>query len=74
MDLIAFYVTGFEGHYPVGTAAIVYAHDREHCKRVLREELSSQRLGRDDPDKWTIEPISPSPSEPMARVLLNGDY
>lgn len=72
--LIAFLVTDFRGHYPVGTAALVYARDREHCKRVLRAELRSQRLGADDPDDWTIEPVTPVPSLPAARVLLNGDY
>lgn len=72
--LIGFLVTSFEGHYPVGTAAIVYGYDREHAKRVLLAELLPQGLGRDNPDEWTIEPVTPAPATPRARVILNGDY
>lgn len=72
--LIGFVVTEFQGHYPVGTAAIVYAYDREHAKRVLRETLLEQGLGRDNPDEWTLEPVTPAPASPRARVILNGDY
>lgn len=72
--LTAFLVTHFEGHYPVGTAAIVYAHDREQAKRLLRDELRKQYLGRDNPDEWTLEPLTPGPTDPHARVVLNGDY
>jgi hypothetical protein len=72
--VIGFLVTGFQGHYPVGTAAVVYAGDREECKRVLRRELRERGLGRDDPDHWTIEPITPAPATPQARIVLDGDY
>lgn len=72
--LIAFAVTGFKGHYPVGTAAIVWAEDREQCKRVLRAKLLEQRLGGDSPDEWTISPLTPCPSEPRAAILLDGNY
>lgn len=73
-DLICFLVTDFQGHYPVGTCAIAYARDREHCRRVLRRELHEHSLGRDDPDRWTITPITPAPSTASATVVLDGNY
>jgi hypothetical protein len=72
--LIGFVVTNFEGHWPVGTAAIAYGRDREEAKRVLRAKLREQGLGKDDPDQWTLEPITPAPAEATAYVVLNGDY
>jgi hypothetical protein len=72
--MIVFLVTRFKGHYPVGTSAIVYAHDREECKRVLRAKLREQGLGSDDPDHWTIEPLTPVLSTPSVRVVQTGDY
>jgi hypothetical protein len=72
--VIGYVVTDFEGHYPVGTVAVVYAHNREQAKRTLRDELRKQGLGKDDPDKWTLSPVTPLPKTPRAVVLLNGDY
>lgn len=72
--MIAFAVTGFEGHYPVGTAAIVYAFGREQCKAVLKQKLRERGLDGGDPDKWTISPLTPLPQKPSAHILLDGDY
>lgn len=72
--LIGFVVTDFKGVWPVGTAAIVYAAGREQAKRLLLEELRKQGLGQDNPDHWTLEPITPIPDAPRAVVVLNGDY
>jgi hypothetical protein len=76
--LIGFLVTGFTGHYPVGTAAVVYARNREHCKRVLLQELQSvesplRRLQQDS-DYWTISPITPVPEHAGAVIVLDGNY
>jgi hypothetical protein len=73
-DLICFLVQDFEGHYPVGTAAIVYATDREHCKSVLLPELFKLGLGRGKPDEWTISPLTPVPTTPRAVVVADGNY
>lgn len=72
--LVGFLVTDFEGHWPVGTCAVVYAADREECKRLLGAELREQGLGRDNSDRWTITPLTPPPASPCVRVVLNGDY
>jgi hypothetical protein len=74
VDLIGFLVTGFDGHYPVGTAAIVYAQGREEAKQSLLAELREQGLGKDDPDGWTLEPLTPPPLRPHVHIILNGDY
>ena len=34
----------FEGHYPVGTAAVVIANDKHDAARVLRSALSNAGL------------------------------
>ena len=72
-------VTEFTGLWPVGTAAVVSARDREHCKRVLLEHLRSdssslQRVPQ-SPDHWTIEPL-PDTDEltQFAHVILDGNY
>lgn len=72
--MIAFAVTNFTGHYPVGTAAIVYAEDRESCKRQLRAELHRVGLNGGSPDDWTVTSLTPLPSEPVALLLLDGNY
>jgi hypothetical protein len=45
--------------------AIVYARDREEVKRILRPTVWPCV----DPDRWTIDPLTPCPPEPSARVL-----
>jgi len=80
--MIAFLVTNFDGHWPVGTnghwpvgtSAVVYAEDREQCKRVLRAELLKRGLGKDDPDQWTISPLTPVSDVPRAVVVQDGNY
>ena len=72
--MIGFVVTDFKGNYPVGTAAIAYGHDREDAKRVLQAVLRERGLGRDNPDDWTLTPITPLPEISTAYVVLDGDY
>jgi hypothetical protein len=69
--LIGFIVTGFAVHCQDAPTAIVYAHDREHAKRVLLEELRTKDVSwRADTDNWIIDPITLSPSTPLARVTV----
>ncbi len=35
--------TGFKGHYPVGTSAVIVANGEEHARRLL---LASMKLER----------------------------
>lgn len=35
---------GFKGHYPVGTAAVVVAHDEEEAVYLINEQLRAHGL------------------------------
>jgi hypothetical protein len=72
--VICFLVTNFTGVWPTGTAAVVYADGREQAKHLLMDELHERGIGGQQPDNWTIEPLTPCPSTPTARVVLDGDY
>lgn len=66
--LICFFVryTAFDP----GAVAIVYAEEREQCKRILQQKLHEERIsGYLNPDKWTITPLTPAPAEPKAQLL-----
>lgn len=45
-------ITGFTGHWPVGTSAVVVAEDRDAAKVALEDELRrvglSQKISRDE--------------------------
>jgi hypothetical protein len=72
--MICFLVTGFKGFWPVGTCAVVYAEDREQCKRDLKKKLIELGLGQDSPDEWTIEPLTPVPEHRYVRIISDGAY
>lgn len=63
--------TGFQGHYPVGTAAVVVAQDRGHARRLLNRELAAQNL----PEITDLKQIQLVDSTvAKATILLNGEY
>ena len=62
---------GFEGHWPVGTAAVVVARDAEQAAELLEAELAEHGV----PQK--VDPASLVElglSLPKAVVLLDGNY
>lgn len=61
----------FTGHYPVGAAAVVEAHDENEAAVLLNMELRKQGLKGDAESANMI--AFPFPKEPV-RVLVNGDY
>lgn len=60
----------FEGHYPVGAAAVVVAENNIHAAQLLNVELEKERL------KPVIaqDMIELDTDGPRAVVLCNGDY
>lgn len=61
----------FDGHWPVGTAAVVVADTAENAAKILNDELETRGLGR----VATAEQFELLPtSRPMARVLCDGNY
>jgi len=71
--------TGFKGHWPVGTCAIVFATTALRAKDLLNQELEKKGLP-------VIGHVSEEPllrirnwgrcsqSEPRAEILLDGEY
>jgi hypothetical protein len=66
-----YYTTGFEGHNPVGTAAMVVARDRGHARRLLDVELKSRGLEGTEPDAKFVK-IDVGVTQ--AIVLNDGEY
>lgn len=61
--------TDFEGHYPVGAAAVVVAPDPASAMRLLSDELVRRGLSGDN---FSVEPINPD--RERAYILVDGDY
>lgn len=64
-------ITGFAGHWPVGTSAVVVAEDAVQAAEMLKADLKSQQLGYDiTPEQF--EELDADKAETY--VLNNGDY
>ena len=64
-------ITGFEGHWPVGTVAVVVAESDVQAALLLNNDLEAQGLRRSvEPEH--LERLSTS--KPMSKILNNGDY
>ena len=66
-----FYCTSFEGHYPVGAAALIVAQDVETAKIMLEQDLKNSGLDQEVDIKFIIEF---DPNFPTCRILVDGDY
>ena len=66
-----FYSTDFRGYWPVGTAAVVVARDRDEAWALLKGRLSSMGLWREG-DHFTVDELS---TEKESVVMLHdGNY
>ena len=64
-------ITGFEGRWPVGTAAVVVAESPVTAALFLNNELEVHGLPRSAfPDDFQEMPTNQS----LSRILCNGDY
>ena len=68
-----FTFTNFSGHYPVGTAAVVVAHDLIEAKRLLGEQLAASDLPALD-GQVDVNISRVDLEEQQAIILLNGNY
>ena len=69
-----FVFTGFEGHYPVGTAAMVVAEDLPTAWDLLSRELENSclpALNLDDEDVVVVEVDTKTQN---VAILLDGNY
>ena len=70
-----YYSNDFEGHNPVGTAAVIVAQDKGHAHRLLRKELRKNHSL--DLKGFTDLPVTfeeVDPTKAKAIVLLDGEY
>ncbi len=68
VGLKAFYTTDFDGHWPVGTAAVVVAETEKGAERMLQAEL--KRVGLTSKIKGKLIELD----EPGAIILCDGGY
>lgn len=63
--------TGFEGHWPVGTLALVIADTKERAALLLEQRLGEIGLGQSiNPDDFTTH----NPSSEGVFILQDGNY
>lgn len=60
----------FEGHYPVGTTAVVAATDATEARELLTAALNARGLVQDRP----VTIVEMDVTTPRAYVLRDGDY
>jgi hypothetical protein len=63
--------TDFQGHWPVGTSAVIVADNKQQAAELLEKEL--ERIGLSQKVDWqTMKELCTT--SPGALVLQNGDY
>jgi hypothetical protein len=63
-------VTGFDGHWPVGTSAVIVADNMKHATTMLEEELTKRGLKIGDSCKIVRLPLTTD----SVHILQDGDY
>ena len=69
-NLKVFTCTGFSGHYPVGTAAVIVAADSLTAKELLLTRLASIGL----PQSYPIQVEELDVTTPSVDVMCDGNY
>lgn len=64
-----FVCTDHAGHYPVGVASVVVAHDEQQARMMLEDELC--RIGL---EKTAFTLVEVDRTRPSVRVLNDGNY
>lgn len=63
--------TQFEGHWPVGVAAVVVADTRGQAAEMLNQQLTKRGLS----PSATADQFDPLPTHtPLVAILRDGDY
>ena len=62
----------FEGHWPVGAAAVMVAETADEAKMVLLSELKTRGLGEQCLESLHVKEIDIG--KPAAFILCDGDY
>lgn len=70
MPLAVWTCTGFEGHFPVGTAAVVVAPNAETAAQMLSKEVCKIARQTVTADQMKLV----NPYQPQVIILNDGDY
>lgn len=68
------YTCKFNGHWPVGACAVVFAENQEQAQRLLAAELAKENLTLNDSDDWDSWCDAADYVSAEAHILLNGEY
>lgn len=68
-----FTCTNFTGFWPVGTAAVILAKDKEQAEELLMKNLVNSGLGNKNKIE-DLELIQVSQAKPIAVILNDGGY
>ncbi len=69
-----FTFTGFTGHYPVGTAAVVVAEGLSAAWGLLSRELEKSGLPAMNLDDDAIQVVEMDSNTQKVEILLDGNY
>lgn len=67
-----FYATGFKGHWPVGTSAVIVARNKDEAHVLLNSDLIGRGLPQGPDDNYDLEEL-PTDSTRVV-VLQDGNY
>ncbi len=67
-----FYATGFEGHWPVGTSAVIVARDKDEAYVLLNNKLIGIGLPQSKDHDFTMEEVETDRTSVV--VLQDGNY
>jgi len=69
--MITWTINNFEGHYPVGVAAVVTADSVEMAIKMLEDALSERGLTQEIKPEQLVPMVTTSRK---VRILCDGDY
>ena len=67
-----FYATGFKGHWPVGTSAVIVARNKDEAYVLLTNTLIGKGLPQSKDQDFQLEELSTDSTHVI--ILQDGDY
>ena len=71
-DLKVFTCSDHDGHYPVGTASVIVAKDKQYARRLLNKSLKSAGLKQSPEKPFTLNELDTT--EAGVTTLCDGNY
>lgn len=67
-----FFARGFEGHYPVGTSAVIVARNKDEAHVLLNSQLIGMGLPQKKESNYELEEVATDRTGVI--ILQDGDY